>query len=284
MSGLAVLRRHQASVGLWLLALVFATACVLLGRWQLSRFQDKHERAQLVTRNYDAAPVPLAELLALPEAAFDPRRQWRTVTVSGTYDASATHLVRNRPRKGGGADAVFGYEVLVPLRLDDGSALLVDRGWLPNGTRGSTPGQAPDAVPDPPAGRVEVVARLKSSEPQRGGDLPRRQVASIAVGDIAGRLGYPVYPAYGVLVRESPSVTPAPAALDRPVIDGGEGINASYAAQWVLFALLGLGFPVWVAHRRRTAAMEGAQSQPTDVPPPPLEPARRRRIWDADDE
>lgn len=281
MSGLAVLRRHRASIGLWLLAVVFAVACVSLGRWQLNRFQDKRERAQLVAGNYDAAPVALAELLAKPGAAFDPRQQWRQVSVSGSYDASATRLVRNRPRTGGGADAVFGYEVVVPLRLDDGSALLVDRGWLPSGSSGRTPGQAPDDVPEPPTGQVEVVVRLKGSEPARTGDLPEGQVASIALTDLAAGLPYPLYRAYGVLVRESPAVTPSPAPLDPPVIDGGEGINASYAAQWALFAALGLGFPVWVARRRRTAEAERS-SQPADVPP--LQPARRRRIWDADDE
>ena len=283
-SGLAVLRRHQASIGLWVLAVLFATSCVLLGRWQLHRYQDKRDRAQLVSGNYDAAPVPLREVLAGQGVGFDPRLQWRPVRVSGRYDSAATSLVRNRPRTGGGADAVFGYEVVVPLRLDDGSALLVDRGWLPSGSRGSTPGQAPDAVPDPPTGRVELVVRLKKSEPGRGGDLPPGQVASIAIGDIAAGVGYPVLAAYGVLARESPSVTPAPAPLDRPVVDGGEGINASYAVQWGLFAVLGLGFPVWVARRRRTAEAAAAHSPLTDVPVSPLQPAQRRRIWDADDE
>ena len=283
-SGLAVLRRHQATIGLWLLAVLFATACVLLGRWQLNRYQDKHDRAQLVSRNYDSDAVPLSELMPTPDAAFDPRLRWRTVRVSGSYDASATRLVRNRPRTGSGSAAVYGYEVVVPLRLDDGSALLIDRGWLANGTRGDTPGLAPDVVPAPPIGRVEVLAHLKEPEPERGRDLPPGQVASIAVRDIAAQLGYPVYGAYGVLVRESPSVTPAPAPLDPPVVDGGEGINASYAAQWALFALLGLGFPLWVARRRRTAEADAARSELTDVRLPPLQPARRRRIWDADDE
>ncbi len=278
---LGLLRRHRETIGLWLLAVVFATACVFLGRWQLHRYQDKHDRAQLVARNYDAPPVPLSALLPRVDSAFDRRLQWRQVRVSGTYDASATALVRNRPRTGGGGDAVYGYEVVVPLRLDDGSALLVDRGWLPNGSTGKTP----DAVPAAPSGRVQVVARLRPSEPPRGGVLPRGQVGSVAVARIGASVGYPVYGAYAVAASENPAAPMTPAALDPPVVDGGEGINASYAVQWVAFALLGLGFPVWVARRRRamSAPDDAATGQPGDVR---LEPARarRRRIWDADDE
>lgn len=289
---LGLLRRHRETIGLWLLAVVFATACVFLGRWQLHRYQAKHDKAALVARNYDARPVPLAQVLPGPTAGFDRGQEWRQVRVRGTYDTAATVLVRNRPHTGSGADAVYGYEVVVPLRLDDGSALLVDRGWLPNGDTGSTPGQAPDTVPAPPRGPVTVVARLKPSEPARAasanGPLPRGQVGSVAVREIGALGGYPVdrvYPAYGVLVSETPAAVPAPALLDRPVVDGGEGINASYAVQWVLFALMGLGFPVWV-RRRRQAALEADEAAAGGTGGQPLEPvrARRPRIWDADDE
>ena len=281
---LGPLRRHRETIGLWLLAITFAGACVLLGRWQLHRYQDKHERAALVGRNYDAPPVALARLLPPTATTFDTRRQWRQVRVSGTYDPANTVLVRNRPRTGDGADAVYGYEVVVPLLLDDGSALLVDRGWLPNGTIGAAPGQAPDAVPAPAAGRVEVVGRLKAAEPVRSGGLPRGQVGSVAVARIGALSGLRVAPAYAVLVSETPSAATTPLPLDRPVVDGGEGINASYAVQWVLFALLGLGFPVWVGRRRRAALAEDAAAEET--PAAPTEPvrARRPRIWDADGE
>jgi hypothetical protein len=89
--------------------------------------------------------------------------------------------------------------------------------------------------------------------------------------------------------------------------DGGEGINASYAVQWAVFALLGLGFPIWVVRRRRDAAAEDAASAdaPTrvDEPVPTAvgdEPRRapagvspgtragprkrRHHIWDDEDE
>ncbi len=288
-SALDLLRRHRVTIGLWALAVVFATACVLLGRWQLHRYQDKHERTQLVSRNYDAPPVTLTSLLPSPTTPFAADLQWRRVTVTGRYDVTGTTLVRNRPWTGPNADATYGYEVVVPLRLADGSALLVDRGWIPNGSGRGDPGRAPDSVPAPPPGTVTVVARLRPSERARGSRLAGGQVASLSVDAIAEPLGYPVRSAYGVLASESPAVTPAPELLDAPERDGSEGINASYAVQWVLFALLGLGFPVWVARRRRALAAEPDQRRGDadgELPLRPLEPARlrKRRIWDADDE
>lgn len=287
-SALTLVRRHRETIGLWVLAVLFATACVFLGRWQLHRYQDKHDRQQLVSRNYDAPPVPLASLLPSPGTPLEPRLQWRQVTVTGRYDAADTTLVRNRPWSGPNPDATYGYEVVVPLRLSDGSALLVDRGWIPSGSGRGDPGRAPDSVPVPPAGTVQVVVRLRPSEPARE-RLPRGQVASVSISSIREQLSYPVLQAYGALVRETPSVTPVPQRLDPPERDGSEGINASYTVQWVLFALLGLGFPVWVARRRRAVAPEleqwGAPGS-GEAPERALEPARlrKRRIWDADDE
>jgi cytochrome oxidase assembly protein ShyY1 len=170
--------------------------------------------------------------------------------------------VRNRPHRGDGAEATFGYEIVVPLVLPDGSAFLVDRGWVPNGRSGSAPGGRPDAVPEPPAGTVSVVARLRSSEPRRGHDLPAGQVGSVSVAQIAEAIGRPTYRAYGALLKETPAPADAPALLDPVRTEGGEGINASYAVQWAVFALLGLGFPVWIIRRRREAAEED-RSKPT---------------------
>jgi cytochrome oxidase assembly protein ShyY1 len=293
-------RAHRQTIGLWLLAILFAVACVGLGRWQLDRYQDKHARSQLIERNYDAAPVPLAELMPSAGTRLDRALQWRQVEATGTYDVEHTVLARNRPHRAGSNDPTYGYEVLVPLRLEDGSALLVDRGWLPSGSRGTNPAEAPDAVPAPPTGPVRVVVRLRPSEPVRDRQLPPGQVSSIAVPRIAEMTGQPLRAPYGALVSEIPAPSVAPARLDPPALDGNEGINASYAVQWALFALLGLGFPLWLRRRQREAAaqdrareqaeQEGAAAPPGGSTPSvaraPARPARprRRRIWDADDE
>jgi cytochrome oxidase assembly protein ShyY1 len=301
MTVLGRLRRHREVISLWLLAVLFAGACVLLGRWQLHRYQDKHAKAQLVARNHARPVVPLDQLLPTPATPLPRRDLYRAVRVQGTYDAAGTRIVRNRPHRGDAADASFGYEIVVPLVLADGSALLVDRGWVPSGTAGSTPGGRPDAVPQPPSGTVTVVVRLRASEPaKRSQGLPAGQVASLSVPQIGAGIGHSVYQAYGALVSEDPAPADAPAVPDPVRADGGEGINASYAVQWVVFALLGLGFPVWVIRRRREAAAEDRPVGDETLGPEPADPreplvaaapvagppGRRRRhhVWDDEDE
>jgi cytochrome oxidase assembly protein ShyY1 len=304
MSVLRWLRRHREVVSLWVLAVLFASACVMLGRWQLHRYQDKHAKADLVSRNHAVPVVPLEQLLPTTESPLRPGDLYRAVRVSGTYDAQGMRLVRNRPHRGDAADASFGYEIVVPLVLPDGSALLVDRGWIPSGTSGNAPGGQPDVVPGVPGGTVTVVARLRASEPARSQGLPAGQVGSLSVPQLARSTGHRTFQAYGALVSESPSLADAPAPPDPVRVDGGEGINASYAVQWAVFALLGLAFPVWVLRRRREAAADQASSEavsgadPDDIPndgsrrprvaagPPAPGPPRRRRqhVWDDEDE
>ncbi len=262
------------------LTLVVSLGCVLLGLWQLDRREGKLARIAQVTANYDTPPVALP--LALPGAVLAPGAEYTPVAVTGTYAPQATLLVRNRPLGG-----VFGYLVLVPLRLDaasGGGALLVDRGWIPQGDDGSRP----DAVPDPPSGPVSVVARLRPPEPGDDRGAPTGQVTRIdltgsvsaALGDAGLRTG-----AYGQLVTEDPRPPVAPALPPRPQAD--EGPHLGYSLQWFVFAAGLWGF--LAVHVRRTRRDEQA-------PPDPADPAagadaerrraaraRRRRDEDAED-
>lgn len=277
MPGLDFWRRHRRLVGLGLVAVVVAAGCLALGRWQWHRYQGKHARNALVQRNYDAPVVPLAALLPSPigstgdPGALPADRQWRPVRVVGIYDPSGTMLIRNRPRRVAGTDPTFGFEIVVPLRLADGAVLLVNRGWVPNATSGARAGLTPDAVPAPPVGRVTVVVTLRTGEPARAERLPAGQAASIAVPQLARAVGAPVYPGYGALRGESPAAAPAPLPPLRPENDGGEGINASYAVQWVLFAVVAVGFPFWYVRR--------SNPRPAGTPRP-----TKHRIWDDEDE
>ncbi len=286
MPGQVVLSRHRQVIGLGLTAVVVALSCAALGRWQWHRYQDKHARNASVQGSYDLPVADLRSVLPDPAAPggsrFDPGQEWRPVRASGRYEPSGTTLVRNRPREVSGDDPTFGFEILVPLRLDDGSVLLVDRGWVPNAFTGEKAGRTPDAVPAPPSGRVTVVVTLRRSEPSRDQQLPAGQAASIAVPQVARALGVSSYPAYGALRSESPAGSSAPLLPQRPEPDGGEGINASYAVQWLLFAALALGFPFWYVRRSRTAGAAGPSR--SDASPAPAVRPRRRRIWDDEDE
>lgn len=221
------------------LTIVFALVSSGLGAWQLARRAEARAEVAKIDANYDASPVPVAE--ALPTlGAFDESRKWLPVTLSGTYLTDDELLVRNRPR-----NANPGFEVLTPFRLDDGTVFVVNRGWLPTGQEQD----APDVVPEAPAGRVTVVARLKAGEPTLPGRTASgNQIATINLVDIAERLDTPTRTgAYGLLASEDPPAAERPLAVDRPIRD--EGPHLSYALQWFVFALLafiGLG---WAARQ-----------------------------------
>ena len=108
------------------LAVVFGVVTFNLGLWQLHRHEGKVERREIVEAHYAQDPRPLVEVLPRGEL-LEKEATWSRVVVRGRYAAADQLLVRNRPQAG-----TFGYEVLVPLELDDGQVVVVDRGWVPN--------------------------------------------------------------------------------------------------------------------------------------------------------
>ena len=46
-----------------LIAIGFAIACAFLSHWQFDRNESRSEQIALVEKNYDAEPVPLADLI-----------------------------------------------------------------------------------------------------------------------------------------------------------------------------------------------------------------------------
>lgn len=226
------------------LTVAFAVACGLLSWWQWSRRAEAVERIDRIEANYDAAPAVLDDLLtALDDTPED--AEWRPVELSGVYLEDEQLLVRNRPRNG-----LAGYEVLVPLRLDDGSVFVVDRGWIPAGPDL----EAPAAVPAPPAGEVAVVVRLRPGEPQiTGRTAPAGQLATIHLPTVAGLVDAPLYSGmYGLSAEETPAVADAPLPAFRPSLD--EGSHLSYALQWIAFAVLAFIGLAWAVRRERNLA------------------------------
>jgi len=221
------------------LAIAFAIGCGLLSWWQFARRTETAEANALVVANYDAAPRPLGEVLH-GLTAYSPGQQWRQVRATGVYLVQDQLLVRDR-QLGGNP----GFEVLTPLRLDDGRVFVVDRGFLNVGTKQDRP----DQIPAPPSGRVTVTARLQANEHAiPGRSAPAGEIPSIDLDAVAKQLGAPTYTgAYGLMVSEDPPAGINPAQLDPPSFGDDEGTHLSYAIQWILFALLaffGLGWSV----------------------------------------
>lgn len=282
----AVSMQNLPRAGRWAiyvaLAVVFAIACAFLSNWQFSRNEERAAQLALVERNYDAEPVPLAEVIPAG-GELEPQDEWRPVRLTGEYVIDEQLLARNRPHGGTAA-----FEVLVPFRLDDGRVLLIDRGWVP-------PGQdrpEPDTVPTPPDGEATVIARLRPGEPlpASGRSAPDGQVPTINLALVAETMAPDVgrtleLSAYGVLVSEDPAPAAAPQALESPSEDPGP--HLSYAIQWILFAIMGFVFIGYVIrterrHRREEAEEAGADPRGSAAVAAPA--SRHRRDRDAEDE
>lgn len=253
-----------------LIAIGFAVACVFLSNWQFERNETRAAQIELVEQNYDADPVPLADLIGA-DGVLDPSDEWHPVILQGEYLADEQLLVRNRPH--GGTSA---FEVLVPFRDVDGRVFIVDRGWVPPGD-----GDAPDSVPAPPSGEVEVTVRLRPGEqlPASGRGAPEGQVPTIHLPSIATIVGGDVITgAYGRVMTEEPAGDGVLGGFDSPTDDPGP--HLSYAIQWILFALMGF---IFIGYIIRTEIVKHRE-EVEGVPAPVKQPRRRDHDADVEDE
>lgn len=255
-------------LGYLLLAAIFATGCVFLGRWQMDRRAETLAEIQRVTSNYSATPVTFDQ--ARDEFnQLDPSREWTQVKLQGSYDVDGQRIVRNRPLNG-----QPGYEVVVPFKLVSGETVVIDRGWLPIGNK--TPGR-PDSIPAPPSGQITAVVRLKHSEPTLQRGAPEGQLASIDLPTYAAELGYPLLTgAYGQLASETPPVSDMPQPFPMPSVD--EGTHLSYSLQWFAFGILMfVGFGYAARQQARNAAMDAEDAEVLDGEPAHTAAGARRR-------
>jgi cytochrome oxidase assembly protein ShyY1 len=166
--------------------------------------------------------------------------------VSGHYDPAHEILARIRTLHG-----TVGFEVVTPLVLGDGTAVLVDRGWIPAPAGDA---MAPPTVPPAPAGQVTVVGRVHAPESratppeQFNGRLAVRRIGP---EQLAGSIPYPLYGAYLTLEHQTPPSDPA----FQPIPPNRENatLNAGYVIQWWAFALLTLVGFGYLAHREAHA-------------------------------
>jgi cytochrome oxidase assembly protein ShyY1 len=227
---------------------------MLLGLWQLGQFQRP---ATTVSAEFGTA-VPLGHV-STAGGSDDTRSAGRLVTVSGTYDGQRQLLVGDRRLRGRA-----GYLVLTPLRTEDGSAVIVDRGWVP------AAGVAATAVP---AGRVTVTGRLARSETDADTgvppltDAPAGRAYRVNSEELGALLPYPVHGGYLSLLDQQPPSAVAPAVAAVGESGGGRWYNAGYAMQWFLFAVAAVGFwgrLVTTEVRERRGPAVGAVSATAD--------------------
>ena len=228
---------------IWVLGHVIALAAVVsfvrLGFWQLDRLEEKKDRNRIIAARSDGPPVDVLEV--------DLRQgEYQHVTATGRFDTDDEVLIRNR-----GFSGTIGQHVVTPFVLDDGRAVLVNRGWI----------GIEDDVPPPPDGELEIEGLLLATQ-TRGSVGPRDPADGeldvlnrIDVARIQQQTDLELLPLHLQLQAPVPPDGELPLALPPPARD--EGPHLSYAAQWFLFSgVVLVGYPLLMRRRARDQRRE----------------------------
>jgi cytochrome oxidase assembly protein ShyY1 len=242
----------------WLLFAVavclLAAVCVRLGEWQFDRLHQRQQRNEWTRSNIAADPVPVEDVMAVG-ASVEPEREWTRVVARGEYDADATVVVRYQTRHGDP-----GVDLVTPLVTAEGTAVLVDRGWVAT----ENTGEVPDTLPAPPTGTVEVVGFVRADATGRGITVDDGSTRAVSSVEIGRTLGVPVLAGFLDAATEEPA--PETEVVRPELPDLGEGPHFFYGLQWWFFGALALGGFGFLAYdeRRRKRSPTPASDQPPE--------------------
>jgi cytochrome oxidase assembly protein ShyY1 len=236
----------RGSFGLSAFTLVVIGALIGLGVWQLQRRAEKHALIAALTDRLGAAP-----------AALPPPDQWQVLTAE--HDefrrVAITATFRDAPDAKVYASGsalrtdvtTLGTFVFAPITLADGTTLVVDRGFVPDGAKEAAPLREPMTMtgyirfPEKPGWITpapDVGKRLWFARDHIG------MAKTLSWGSVA-----PFY-----LDLESPappSGLPRPGPLDVHLKDD----HLQYAITWFgLAAAVAVTFAIWLRGRKRSQA------------------------------
>ncbi|HEY9107168.1 MAG TPA: SURF1 family protein [Roseateles sp.] len=231
---------RAARIALIVSAALASVGFLALAGWQVQRLGwklDLIERVEARLKAEPVAPPPASSSISKDD-------EYRRLRLHGRFEPREV-LVQATTELGGG------HWVIAPLRLDDGSTVLVNRGFVPSEQR------APEAHAAP-TGPVELVGLLRLTE--TGGGPLRANVAaegrwySRDVAGIAAQLGMSdrVAPYF---VDES--ADPAqPQRWPRPGLTVVRFANnhAVYAATWLALAAMAAAAVFYLVREERRRA------------------------------
>jgi len=225
----------------------------MLGRWQLSRLEERQAENAIIGERLGAPSMGWsASSEVLPP-------EYTRLSLAGSLLTEEEVLLRSQVHLG-----QPGFDVLTPLYLEDSSAILINRGWVP--FEFDTPPVAPAG---PPEGHVLISGYVRyplegaSADPLNGNRA--EVVASVDLELLNQQMEADLAMFYVVLT----SMEPAGSSL--PIISGvpelSDGPHLSYAVQWFAFALVGsVGYVALVRStaRRRSGLSRRGGARPPD--------------------
>jgi surfeit locus 1 family protein len=231
-----------------LAALVVLLVLLSLGTWQLQRRAWKHELIDTLQARLAAPPVPLA-----PPDTWNTLNaadlEFRRVMFRAEYQHDQEALVFTSGSALRSDLTGHGYWVFTPARLPGGGALVVNRGFVPEGR------QDPRTRPEGQvAGPVEIVGVLRSPE-ARGlftpADNPGKNLWFVRdpVAMARAKNWGPVAPVY---VEQEAPVPPGGLPRAGKIAPNLPNNHLQYAITWYgLAAVLVAVFAAWLRGRQR---------------------------------
>lgn len=213
-----------------ILGIVGCAILIQLGLWQLRRMEWKEDLLDRIEAGIQAEPVPLP-------AAVDPSMKYLPVTVSGTTTGAEIDVLSHTPNQGAG------YQIVSRFITDDGRAIMLDRGFVPQEMR---------HVERPPV-RLTVQGNLHWPD-EKGSATPEPNLDENIwfardVPAMARVLGTePVLVVASAVEGDSQGVAPLPVA-----VEGIPNNHLAYAVQWFLIAAAWAGMTgalIWRIRRR----------------------------------
>jgi surfeit locus 1 family protein len=230
---------------LWILSHIFVIGSVILmvnlGFWQLGRLDERKASNAIIVEAEKPAAVPIAELL--PEgvdtsAAAVDEASYRSVIVTGVYRVDQQVLIPNRTYNG-----AAGFWVITPIEQVDGTAVVINRGWIPY----SFTADGPWDEFAPPTGTVSVSGMIRPPQVREDSGIvagPKdptegtlRSLARVDVERLGQQVDEELWPLYVNLQQQQPEqIGQLPVPVPRPELS--EGSHLGYAGQWFIFSTL----------------------------------------------
>lgn len=179
-----------------LVTIAFLYLLISLGQWQISRADYKDEREQLIEQRHDESPVALADAPTEQTAQL-----YMPVKTQGVFDDQHQIYLDNRV-----VNHKAGYDIYTPLKLQDGTAILVKRGWI---QQGRTRDDLPDISIDQASVNVRgILSRVPSSGLILSENVNRFEnwptvVQYIDLHQLEQVLGYKLFPSILILDKQS---------------------------------------------------------------------------------
>ena len=215
-----------------LLGIAGCAVLISLGTWQVQRLAWKEGILADVNARLAMDPAPLA--FDMTEAADE----YRQVTVSGTPTGEELHVLTS------GTAAGTGYRVIAKLALQDGTAILLDKGLLPLEAK-----EAPA-----PTDSISVTGTLLWPDDKTSAtpapDLPENIWFARNVPDMAAHLDTAPF-----MVVASETTPPDPRLTVLPINSAGiKNDHLEYAITWFLLAAVWAIMSLYLIIRTRKEA------------------------------